>query len=65
MFMIEKRNSDLKTRGCADGRKQRLWTDKKDVSSPTPAVESLKYVLAAAALQARDVACKMNLTILL
>ena len=31
MFMVEKQNGDLKTRGCADGRQQRLWTNKNDV----------------------------------
>ena len=56
MFMVEKRNGILKTRGCADGRRQRLWTDKNDVSSPTPSIESIKYILALIALERRDVA---------
>ena len=56
MFMIEKRNGILKTRGCADGRRQRLWTDEHDVSSPTPAAESIRCILAQCALEQRDVA---------
>ena len=56
MFMVMKRNKTLKTRGCADGRKQRVWTNPIDVSSPTPANECLRYVLATAALETRDVA---------
>jgi hypothetical protein len=46
----------LKTRGCADGRPQRLWTNKQDVSSPTPAIECIKYILAIIAFERRDVA---------
>ena len=56
MFMIMKRNGELKTRGCADGRPQRLWTDKATVSSPTPAIECIKYILAVIAFEKRDVA---------
>ena len=56
MFMVEKRDGSIKTRGCADGRVQRLWTDSHDVSSPTPAIEALKYVLAICAMEKRDVA---------
>ena len=56
MFMVLKRNGDLKSRGCADGRPQRLWTDKHAVSSPTPAIEALKYILAIIAVEGRDVA---------
>ena len=56
MFMILKRDGKLKSRGCADGRPQRLWTSKQEVPSPTPAVETLKYVLAFIALEDRDAA---------
>jgi hypothetical protein len=56
MFMTLKRDGTLKTRGCADGRPQRLWTNKQDVSSPTPAIECIKYILAIIAFERRDVA---------
>jgi hypothetical protein len=56
MFMTMKRDGTLKTRGCADGRPQRLWTNKQDVSSPTPAIECIKYILAIIAFERRDVA---------
>jgi hypothetical protein len=56
MFMVMKRDGKLKTRGCADGRPQRLWTRKQDVSSPTPTNESLRYVLVIIAMERRDVA---------
>jgi len=41
MFLKEKRCGKIKGRGCADGRKQRLWTAKHDASSPTAFLESL------------------------
>ncbi|OEU10337.1 hypothetical protein FRACYDRAFT_247347 [Fragilariopsis cylindrus CCMP1102] len=48
MFMVLKRNGLLKTRGCANGSVQRLYTDKADVSSPTPDFYSFKFIAAAA-----------------
>ena len=56
MFMNLKQNGVLKTQGCADGRPQRLWTKKHEVSSPTPANESLRYILATIAFERRDAA---------
>eukprot|EP00536_Pseudo-nitzschia_multiseries_P017800 jgi/Psemu1/52590/gm1.52590_g len=56
MFMVLKRCGKLKSRGCADGRPQRLWTTKQEVSSPTPTVELIKYILAINALERRGVA---------
>lgn len=41
MFLKQKRSGKIKGRGCADGRKQRLYTNKEDASSPTVAIESL------------------------
>jgi hypothetical protein len=41
MFLKEKRRSTVKGRGCADGRKQREYTPKEEMSSPTVAIESL------------------------
>jgi hypothetical protein len=41
MFLKEKRCGTIKGRGCADGRKQRLWKTKEETSSPTVRTESL------------------------
>jgi hypothetical protein len=56
MFMVLKRNGSLKTRGCANGSVQRLYTNKEDVSSPTPDFYAFKFVCAVIAREARDVA---------
>ena len=56
MYLKEKRNEQIKGRGCADGRKQRLWTDKCDSSSPTAALESLLITATIDAYEGRDVA---------
>ena len=44
MFMILKKNGMLKTRGCANGSVQRLYTSKEEVSSPTPGVYAFKLI---------------------
>ena len=41
MFLKQKRTGQIKGRGCADGRKQQLYTPKDDASSPTVATESV------------------------
>ena len=41
MFIKEKRCGTIKARGCADGRKQRLYKTKAETSSPTVRTESL------------------------
>ena len=56
MFMVLKRNGLLKTRGVADGSVQRLYTNKEDVSSPTPDFYAFKYICAMIAKEGRDVA---------
>ena len=56
MFMILKRNGLLKTRGCANGSVQRLYTSKEEVSSPTPDFYAFKFVCAVIAREGRDVA---------
>ena len=56
MFMVMKRNGLLKTRGVADGSVQRLYTNKDDVSSPTPDFYAFKYICAVIAKEGRDVA---------
>jgi Reverse transcriptase (RNA-dependent DNA polymerase) len=56
MFLKEKRNGTIKGRGCADGRKQRLYTAKEDASSPTVAIESVMLSCVIDASEGRDVA---------
>jgi hypothetical protein len=41
MFIKEKRCGTIKARGCADGRRQRLYKTKEETSSPTVRTESL------------------------
>ena len=41
MFIKEKRCGTIKARGCADGRKQRLYKTKAETSSPAVRTESL------------------------
>ena len=41
MFLKEKRCGKIKGRGCADGRKQRLWKSKDETTSPTISTEAL------------------------
>ena len=56
MFMVMKRNGDIKTRGCANGSFQRVYTNKDECSSPTPDFFAFKYICAIIALEERDVA---------
>jgi hypothetical protein len=46
----------IKGRGCADGRKQRIYTAKEDASSPTVAIEALMLSCVIDAKENRDVA---------
>ena len=55
MFLKKKRCGRIKGRGCADGRKQRLYTAKEDASSPTVAIESLMLSCVIDAEEGRDV----------
>jgi hypothetical protein len=41
MFLKEKRDETKKARGCADGRPQRIYTNKEDTSSPTVSIEAI------------------------
>jgi len=41
MYLKQKRCGKIKARGCADGRKQRLWKSKDETSSPTVRTESV------------------------
>jgi uncharacterized membrane protein YgcG len=41
MYLKQKRCGRIKARGCADGRKQRLYKNKDEVSSPTVSTEAV------------------------
>ena len=56
MFLKQKRTGQIKGRGCADGRKQRLHTPKDDASSPMVATESVLLNCVIDAKECRDVA---------
>ena len=56
MFLKQKRTGQIKGRGWADGRKQRLHTPKDDASSPTVATESVLLSCVIDAKERRDVA---------
>lgn len=56
MFMIIKRNGDLKSRGVADGHVQCLYTDKNGCSLPTLEFYAFKYIVAVIAKEGRDLA---------
>ena len=56
MFLKEKRCGTIKGRGCANGKKQRLYVNKDKVSAPTVATESLLLSCLINATENRDVA---------
>jgi len=56
MFLKEKHTEVIKGRGCADGQKQRLYTNKEDASSPTVAIESVFLTSVIDAQENQDVA---------
>ena len=56
IFLKEKRNGDIKGRGCADGRPQRLFKSKEETSSPTAITESIFITGLIDAQENRDVA---------
>ena len=41
MFLKQKQCGRIKGRGCADGQKQRVWTNKDDATSPTVSTEAM------------------------
>ena len=55
MFLKEKRSGKVKGRGCADGRKQRIYKSKDETSSPTIHVESLLLLCIIDAIEGRYV----------
>ena len=56
MFLKQKRCGRIKGRGCADGRKQRLWKSKDETSSPTISVEALFITCLIDAKEGHDIA---------
>ena len=52
----QKRDGRIKGRACADGRKQRRYINKNNVSSPTIQLESLMITLLIDTHERRDVA---------
>ena len=56
MFLKQKQTGQIKGRGCANGRTQRLHTPKDDASSPTVATESVLLSCVIDAKERRDVA---------
>jgi Reverse transcriptase (RNA-dependent DNA polymerase)/Zinc knuckle len=56
MFLKQKRCGKIKGRGCADGRKQRIYTSKEESTSPTVAIESVMLSCVIDAQEHRDVA---------
>ena len=56
MFLKRKRCGMVKGRGCADGRKQRKYTDPADATSPTVATEAVFLTAVIDALENREVA---------
>jgi hypothetical protein len=56
MFLKRKRCGKVKGRGCANGRKQRRYTDRADAASPTVATEAVFLTVVINALENRDVA---------
>ena len=60
MFLKQKRCGKIKGRGCADGRKQRLYKSKEETTSPTITTEALFITCLVDALENRCVAtCDM------
>jgi hypothetical protein len=55
MFLKQKRCGRIKGRGCADGRKQRLYKTKQYASAPTVAIESLSLTSVIDAKERRHV----------
>ena len=55
MFLKQKRCGRIKGRGCADGRKQRVWTTKEDATSPTVSTEAVLLTAVIDAKERREV----------
>ena len=56
MFLKQKHTGKIKGQGCANGRKQRLYMNKDDVSSPTVSTQDLLFTCIIDAIEEREVA---------
>eukprot|EP00957_Ditylum_brightwellii_P115640 8820673-Ditylum_brightwellii.AAC.1 len=56
MFLKEKRSGEVKGRGCADGRKQRVYKTKEEAHAPTVSTEAMFLTAIIDAMEGRDVA---------
>ncbi|VEU34053.1 unnamed protein product [Pseudo-nitzschia multistriata] len=56
MFLKRKRDTSIKGRGCADGRRQREYIRKEDAASPTVSLYALVLSCVINAIEGRDVA---------
>jgi hypothetical protein len=56
MFLKQKRSGKIKGRGCADDRRQKLYNNKEDASSPTVSIESVMFTSIIEASEKRDIA---------
>jgi hypothetical protein len=56
MYLKEKRDGNVKGRGCADGRPQRVYTPKSETSSPTASLAGMIMTCVIDAYEGRDVA---------
>eukprot|EP00957_Ditylum_brightwellii_P046792 3551275-Ditylum_brightwellii.AAC.1 len=56
MFLKEKRFGEVKGRGCADGRKQRVYKTKDETHAPTVSIEAIFITAIFDAMEGRDVA---------
>jgi hypothetical protein len=56
MFLKQKRCGKVKGRGCADGRKQRVYTAKEEATSPTVSIRSIMLSCMIYAKEGRHVA---------
>jgi hypothetical protein len=56
MFLKQKQTGQIKGRGCADGRQQRIYSHKEDSRSPTEMIESVMLTSVIDAFEECDVA---------
>ena len=56
MFLKRKRCGKVKGRGCADGRKQRVYIAKEESTAPTASIEEVFLTAVKDALEGREVA---------
>ena len=54
MYLKEKRDENVKGRGCADGRPQQLYINKIETSSPTAALTAIMLICTIDAFEKRD-----------